>query len=209
MSISPSRSDGSIDWAAIREQLERWQAAGRASSAQEAGAVLQARARALAKVPAVPPDASEVLTVVRFDLGDEPYAIEARHVRRVVRIDDRSVTPIPGTPEFLAGVINMAGEILAVFDLGRLLGIPRGARSAPAHVLVLGNDDDELGLLADSAHEVASLRIDALLEAPGSLEGFGRDILRGVTADALIVLDGAALLRDPRLFIDQPEESLS
>jgi hypothetical protein len=34
----------------------------------------------------------------------------------------------------------------------------------------------------------------------------GRDYLRGVTADALIVLDGDALLRDPRLFVDQAEE---
>jgi purine-binding chemotaxis protein CheW len=210
MTSSHSRPGGSIDWAATHERLarlERASASALVPTAEESQAVLEARARELARIPIVPPDASAVLTVVTFALCDEPYAIETRHVRRVVRIDDVTMTPIPGTPEFLTGVINMAGEILAVFDLGRLFGMPRGTRAAPARVLVLGTDRDELGLLADAAYEVCPVRIDALLEPPGSLDGFGRNILRGVTADALIVLDGDALLRDPRLFIDQAEES--
>ena len=127
-------------------------------------------------------------------------------MRRVVRIDDVTLTPIPGTPDVLTGVINMGGEILAVFDLGRLFGMPGVTRTEQSRVLVLGQDRDELGLLADAAREVRPLRIDAILEPPGSLEGIGRTTLRGVTADALIVLDGAALLRDPRLVIDPGEE---
>jgi purine-binding chemotaxis protein CheW len=210
MTVAHRRPGEVMDWDAIRARLSRLEhsaACALEPTPEQSQAVLEGRARVLASIPIVPPDASAVLTIVTFALGDEPYAIETRHVRRVVRIDDVTLTPIPGTPESLTGVINMAGEILAVFDLGRLLGLPRDARAAPARVLVLGTDRDELGLLADAAHEVRALRIDAVLEPPGSLEGFGRNILRGVTADALIVLDGAALLRDPRLFIDQGEES--
>jgi purine-binding chemotaxis protein CheW len=205
-----SQSDGPIDWGTIRSRLERTELASRGAlepTPEQARAVLEARARALARVPLAPPDASAVLTVVTFALADEPYAIETRYVRRVVRIEDVPLTPIPGTPDNLAGVINMGGEILAVFDLGRLFGLSRAAGAEPTRILVLGEDRNEFGLLADAAHEVRPLRIDAVLEAPGSLEGIGRSSLRGVTADALIVLDGAALLRDPKLVIDQGEEA--
>ena len=76
-----------------------------------------------------------------------------------------------------------------------------------ARVLVLGADRPEFGVLADAAHEVTTLRVDEVHEPPDSATGVGREYLRGVTKDALIVLDGAALLRDGRLFIDQGEEA--
>ncbi|MBC7818114.1 MAG: hypothetical protein IAG10_14590 [Planctomycetaceae bacterium] len=50
------------------------------------------------------------------------------------------------------------------------------------------------------------MRREELLEPPGSVTGIGREYLRGVTRDALIVLDGAVLLQDARLFIDQIDE---
>ena len=49
-------------------------------------------------------------------------------------------------------------------------------------------------------------RPDAVLEAPGSLAGIARAFLRGVTAEALIVLDGAVLLKDQRFVIQQGED---
>jgi chemotaxis signal transduction protein len=72
-------------------------------------------------------------------------------------------------------------------------------------VLVLGTDRAELGLLADAAHEVRRVRADEVLEPPGSVAGPGREYVRGVTSEALVVLDGAVLLQDRRLFIDQDE----
>jgi purine-binding chemotaxis protein CheW len=203
------RSGPAIDWGAVHAQLERL---GRAAEAalnptpEAARAVLEARARALACVPVVAPDPAAVLNIVTFTMGGEPYAIEIRFVRRVIRFAGVSLTTIPGTPDVLAGVINMEGEILAIFDFGRLLGLARASTSERSRILVLGTDDNELGLLADAAEEVRPLRIDAVLEPPCALEEVGRGILRGVTAEALIVLDGAALLRDPRLIIDQGDE---
>lgn len=57
-------------------------------------------------------------------------------------------------------------------------------------------------MLADGVQEVVTLRIDRVLDPPGSVTGAGREYLRGVTRDALLVLDGDALLSDERLYID-------
>lgn len=203
MNRDRQRTGTTRDWRTIRERLARAAAMSGDEpelAPEQARAVLEERARALARVPARPPTASEVLDVVTFRLADRDYAIELGHVRRIIPLIE--ITPVPGAPDVFAGVINLRGEILAVIDLGRLLGAAAGRRTVPTHVLVLGGERNEFGLLADAVGEVMALRTDDVLELPGNT-GIDRAGLRGLTESGLIVLDGDALLRDDRLFIDQ------
>jgi purine-binding chemotaxis protein CheW len=199
-----------IDWKEIHTRLARARQATEESvrlSSERAREVMGERARLLARVPPRAPEAAEVLEVVTFALAAERYAVETRHVREVVRFD--GLTPVPGGPDFLAGLLNLRGEILAVFDLRRFFGVADPGRTERARVIVLGGDRAEFGVLADAVHEVTPLRVEEVREPPVSVAGAGRDYLRGVTAGALIVLDGAVLLTDRRLFIDQAEEAAS
>jgi len=175
------------------------------ASPEQARAVMDERARALARAPAPQPRAEEVIEVVTFALAGERYAIETRHVRRVEW--PGPVTPVPGAPDFLAGVVNLGGEILDVIDLKSVLGLggPGPGSAEPSPVIVLGGSRDEFGVQADAVHEVTTLRTDEVLEPVGSVLGIDRQHLRGVTGAALIVLDGAGLIRDDRLVIDQGE----
>jgi len=68
---------------------------------------------------------------------------------------------------------------------------------------IFGQNRSEFGILADQVFDVSVLRGDEVLEPPASAHGIGRSYLRGLTKDALIVLDGERLLRDPRLYVDQ------
>jgi purine-binding chemotaxis protein CheW len=205
MNTRPAAPTGGIDWQQVRERLARAREATAASarlSPERARAVMEERARELARVPARPPQADEVLQVVVFALGGERYALETRHVREVVRFTD--LTPVPGAPDFMAGLLNLRGDILAVFDLRRSFAIADQERTERSRVIVLGGDRAEFGVLADAVHEVIVLRIDEVYEAPAA--GAARDYLRGVTAGGLLVLDGAVLLNDRRLFIDEADE---
>ena len=200
-----SKTDG---WDDVLARLDRVDAAVRESltpSPARVRQVLDERARALAVVPARAASASELIDVAVFSIGGERYGVETRFVRRVVKPE--SCTPVPGTPGSLRGVINVSGEVLAVFDLPTAFGGGRGAPCEGAFVVVLGDGRDELGVAADEVNEVRSIREVELLEPPGVLEGFGRHLLRGLTADALLVLDGGALLGDDRLVIDQGEDT--
>jgi purine-binding chemotaxis protein CheW len=165
-----------------------------------ARAVLDARAAALARVPAVPPDATDTLELLTFRLADEQYAFEVALVREVHR--QPAITPLPGTPKRLLGVTNLRGEIMAVMDLGELFGIPAPQRDGAAWLIVLGRERAEFGVVCDSVQEVLSLRLDALRPAVNLLAGVGRELVRGVTAEALIVLDGERVLADERLYCD-------
>ncbi len=200
---------GAIDWKDLHARLDEAWAKIEASlslSPEEAQVKMEERAGALARVPPRPPHADEVLEVATFILANERYALETRHIREVVRFSE--FTPVPGAPDFLVGLLNLRGEVLAVFDLRKFFGVPYKGVSDLSRVIVLGGERAELGVLADGAHEVMTLRIDEVFEPPGSVAGIGREYLRGVTKDALIVLDGAALLQATQLFIDQGEETV-
>lgn len=200
-----SRGDFSIDWARVRERLAHAQAAAAAPdelTPERARAVMDQRARVLARVPepAPAPDTCEVLTLA---LGAERYGIETTYVREVVRL--ANFTALPGAPEFVLGVTNLRGEILCIVDVRTFFAVPHAALTDLSRMIVLGTDAPEFGLLADRVDAMTKLRADDLLPVPASASGIAREYLRGVTRDALIVLDGAALLRDPRLFVDQRE----
>jgi len=175
-----------------------------AATAMAAEAVLERRARALARPVgrlAESEYGSEAgVEVAVFRLADERYALETRFVRRVVRLP--TPTPVPGTPGHFVGLVNLHGEILAVFDLRPLLGLARPAATDRTRVLVLGADGDEFGVLVDAAEGVVRLRPEEVFSCHGGGEGLAGAAARGVTRDALSVLDGAALMSDPRLTID-------
>jgi len=166
--------------------------------------ILEARARAAARVPAQALEAGAILEVMRFSLGQEAYALETSCIREVLR--PKEITPLPGTPAFLAGIANLRGQILAVLDLRHFFGLAAAADTALSRVIVLGRERVEFGVLADAVHEVALLRTDAIADTPGSVSGAAREYVRGVTAGAMILLDGAALLDDPRLVIDLSDD---
>ncbi|MHC5543030.1 chemotaxis protein CheW, partial [Singulisphaera rosea] len=94
-----------------------------------------------------------------------------------------------------------------VFDFRILVGGVRQETTEQTRIIVLGEDHEEFGILADAAHEVVVLRHDDLFAPPGSLDGTARHLLRGITTDALIVIDGDALLQDQRLVINQGDDS--
>ena len=163
--------------------------------------VLEERARQLARVPEEPARAGEVLELVGFVLAGERYAIESRFVREVARLT--RFTPVPGTPDFVLGITNLRGEILALFDLRHLLGIVTEGVTDLGRIVVLGEHRREFGLLADAASEILYLSGASLAQ---TATPWARAYLRGVGPDGLVVLSGVALLNDPRLTIDAGAE---
>jgi purine-binding chemotaxis protein CheW len=197
---------GGIDWAEARARLERTSAAIEEGdgAAERSEALLRARAKSLARVPAAAATA-DTLEVVRFTLGGESYAVEAAFVRAVLRTAE--ITRVPGAPDFVVGVTNLRGEILAVVDLRRFLRIPEVGLTDRTRLVVLGLEHAEFGILADTVEEVTTICADRILPPPASGAGVGREHLRGITEGALVVLDAPALLADERLTIDQTAEA--
>ncbi|HVK99638.1 MAG TPA: chemotaxis protein CheW [Dongiaceae bacterium] len=191
-----------LNWTALKEKMraveQRLQDEFEPSSAQIRDR-LQQRATRLATKPAAE-DHEKQLNLLVFELSEETYAVEARHVVAVVPL--RQLTPIPCTPEFVLGVMNVRGNIRSVVDLRRFFELPLAGLSDLNSVVLLGGPEMEFCLLADRILGNRSFPAAQLQSSLSNLTGVRADYLLGVTWQHWAVLDANKLLRDSRLIVN-------
>jgi len=175
------------------------------TEANGAKQILHARAQALARTPPHAPAAETLLEVLEFHLAQERYAVETRYVQEVQPL--KELTPLPCTPPFVLGIVNVRGRILPVLDLKKFFDLPeKGLTDLHRIILVRGNDL-ELGLLADVVVGVRSISAESLQPSLPTLTGVRSDYLKGVTAERLVVLDLARILADPKIIVHEEVEA--
>lgn len=192
-----------VDWARLHERLAHAarRAAESVDDADTTARVLRARARAAAREPLQAADPATQLLVVEFQLVYERYAIETRWLREVVAL--RELTPLPGAPAFVAGLVNVRGRVVSVVDLKAFFELPPKGLPDLNRVLVIADDTMEFGLLVDAVPGVALLDTRALQPPLPTHTGVRERYLRGLAPGHLALLDGARLLGDPRIVVSQ------
>lgn len=102
-----------------------------------------------------------------FTLADTRYAAKVGHVIEIATIPE--LTPVPNVPNWVRGVANLRGEILAVLDFRLFLGLEPLGQSDAGRMLVTrtGHDDLTAGLVVDAVNGVTTLRT-AELQPPTS-----------------------------------------
>jgi purine-binding chemotaxis protein CheW len=191
-----------IDWQAIGRRLAAAAAATEEAlkpSPERARRILDERAGNLAR-PSVDPHSAETTEVITFARDGERFCIDTRCVREVRRFGD--VTPLPGVADFLIGVTNLRGEILPLIDIRRFLELASKGPAAASHIIVCGDARAEFGIVADALHEVSGMALDELAPDPIGHGERSRDSVLGIAPNATVVLNGFALLTDPRLFVE-------
>jgi purine-binding chemotaxis protein CheW len=163
--------------------------------------ILEERARALA-VPfrSDEPDAAEILVM---EVGAERYGVDTERVREVRHL--AKLAPVPGIPPFWAGVVSIRGTLYPVLDLRRYLSLPRdeqaGTPRKPKKVVLVSGAAFTVGLMVDEAAGVHRVPAPSIGPPLAGVSAAVRKAVRGVTADALSILDIDALLGDPRLVV--------
>jgi purine-binding chemotaxis protein CheW len=167
--------------------------------------ILRARARALARPPRPAPAAGTMLELLEFRLASERYALESRHVQGVYPL--RELTPLPCTPPFVLGIVNVRGRILPVLDLKKFFDLPEQGLTDLHRIILVRGNDLELGLLADVIVGVRSVAAHSLQPSLPTLSGIRADYLRGISEERLVVLDLDRILSDPKIIVHEEVES--
>lgn len=168
---------------------------------EEKNRILKARAIALAQEPEESGAASERIEIVEFLLAYERYGIESMYIAEVYPLKD--LTPLPCTPSFVLGVINVRGKILSVIDLRRFFDLPDQGLSDLNKVIILGNAAMEFGILADAILDSRQLLLSDLQPSLPTLTDRRAEYLKGVTPERLVVLDGGKILADERIVVHE------
>jgi len=204
--MSPS-STTRIDWEDVRQRVAAAyapEAQDEAAKAEERKRILRQRAKELASDLREPASQGETISVVEFDLAGESYGVELACVKEVSLL--KELTPVPGTPAFILGIINLRGEILTVIDLKKFFELPSRGITDLNKIIMLQADGMEVGILADAIIGVRTVRVSALQHSLPTLTGVRADYLRGVTHDHLVVLDAAKLLGSKHILVNEHPE---
>ena len=195
-------------WEEVHKRMAAARAAveqGWAPSPEEKKKILKARAQAFAQEPGKQAPAQDHIEVVEFLLAHEKYGIESSYVQEVYPL--RELAPVPCTPPFVLGLINLRGQILSVIDLKKFFDLPEKGLTDLNKVLVVRSDRMELGILADVILGVRTIRLQDLQPSLPTLTGIRAEYLRGVTKERLVILDAEKLLLDKKIIVHEEVES--
>lgn len=134
------------------------------------------------------PDAGGTVELISFEIGGQEYCIDVRSVREIRGWTP--VTPMPQTPDFILGVINLRGTVMPVLDLRCRLGLGRTEPSSRHVIVVIEEGARIAGVLVDAVQETFKLAA-SLLQAPPAMDSDANNQF----VDAIIPLEERMLSR--------------
>jgi purine-binding chemotaxis protein CheW len=173
----------------------------REMSLEEKKVILRERARKLAHKPESGDQDGECLVVVEFMLAHERYAIEMDYIREVYPL--RDLTPVPCTPSFVLGIINVRGQVISVADVKEFFDLPKKDLTDDHRVLIVGNDNMDMGILADRVVGERRIPLHEIQAELPTLKSVREGYIRGVTKDRLVVMNINKLLNDENIVVHQ------
>lgn len=103
-----------------------------------------------------------------FRLSKETYGINILRVVEIISLIE--ITPVPNSPQFVKGIINLRGQIIPVVDLRSKFGIPEAQASRETCVIVVNvaveHGEIQVGLLVDAVKEVVDISLSQIANAP-------------------------------------------
>lgn len=148
--------------------------------------------------------------LLTFILADEEYGVDILRVQEIKGWD--SVTPIPNTPAFIRGVINLRGTIVPIIDLRMrfaLESVPYGPTTVVIVVKVMNEGHGRImGIVVDAVSDVYNITDDAMKPAPDFGSVISIDYVKGLATvgeNMIIVLDIDHLLNSDELAIVQEQ----
>ena len=157
-------------------------------------AILRARAERIASTQQTKESDAFSALVVR--INGESYALPMDALTAVY--EGYTIVPLPGVPPFVAGIVNVRGQILPVMDLAALLGVP--GEAVKRTLLIISNAEYSLGLSVEAVGDVVTILVTTLQPVPDALNQL---YLRNVLPDGTALLDLDAILNDPSLIVDE------
>ena len=103
-----------------------------------------------------------------FSLEHEEYGISILKVREIIGM--MTVTPVPQTPEYVKGVINLRGKVIPVADLRLKFGIAPMEYTERTCIIVVEIASEgrkiSMGIVVDSVSEVMNIKSADIEDTP-------------------------------------------
>lgn len=100
---------------------------------------------------------------ISFNLNDDLYCIELIFVKEVLK--DTSITKIPGTPDFIEGIMNLRGDYITVLNLKKFLNLKSSTKISDKNpVIIVKNNELEIAFLIDKINELFEILDNKIID---------------------------------------------
>lgn len=135
-----------------------------------------------------------------FQLQSEFYAVPIETVREINRVGE--ITPVPKTPPFVKGVMNLRGKIIPVINLRIKFGMEAQAYTRDTCIIVIDTEIGQVGMIVDAVKEVVDLKANQIESSPQFNQNPANNFIQGLGKledRVIIMLDMAAALSQDNL----------
>lgn len=116
--------------------------------------------------------------LISFRLAAQDFCVDIMAVREI-----RGWTPatvLPGSPNFVCGVINLRGAVLPIVDLAFRLGFDTTGPTAKHVIIVAEISGRVIGLLVDAVSDILTVTDDAIQPTPDVASDGAKSFVRGL-----------------------------
>ena len=135
-------------------------------------------------------DQGPVAKWVTFYLDRERYGVNVMQVQEVLRFTE--ITPVPGAPAYVLGIINLRGNVVTVIDTRQRFMLGPKAVDDATRIVIMEAEGQVIGILVDSVAEVVELRASEIESAPNVGNEESARFVLGVSSlegELLILID--------------------
>ncbi|MCE5194730.1 MAG: chemotaxis protein CheW [Nitrospiraceae bacterium] len=111
-----------------------------------------------------------------FKIGDEDFGIIITSVVEILKL--QKIYSLPQLPAFLAGVINLRGEVIPVLDLRVRFDI--SASNKKERIVIINFEQEKLGLIVDEMEEIVTIADEDISVPPVIFKGLRTEYLTGL-----------------------------
>lgn len=151
----------------------------------------------MSKLAAVTNPRDETTQWVKFGLSGESYGIRVLKVQEIQRYSE--ISPIPGAPSYVIGIINLRGNVISVLNTREKFALPESEVTDDTRIVILEVGKQVIGILVDSVAEVISLQSSDVDIAPNVGNDETAKFIEGVSnkdGELLILLDVDKILNE-------------
>ncbi|WP_440895328.1 chemotaxis protein CheW [Amphibacillus sp. Q70] len=132
--------------------------------------------------------ATDNMKSIVFQLNNEEYAMPVSLVGSIERMMD--MTRIPGTPDFIKGVLNLRGVVTPLIDLRARFDFDEKEYTEHTRTIIIQHKNMDVGLIVDAAYDVIDIPKNAIEPAPEVVGSIHIDYIDGVAkyGDRLLIL---------------------
>ena len=102
--------------------------------------------------------------LIAFRIGDQEYCVDIMTVREIRGWTP--ATPLPHSPSYVRGVINLRGSVLPIIDLAARLGLEL-LEPTSRHVIIIAQMEDQIaGFLVNAVSDILTIDDEQMQPTP-------------------------------------------